>query len=361
MTTTHRLANLRRRLAEEGLDALVVSDGVNRRYLSGFTGSAGTLILSPQAASFAVDSRYYEQVGQQSPDFTLEKVGYDFVGNLARLLGAANARRVGFEARTLTVADFDTWRKATPDIEWVPTLGLVEELRAIKEPDELAAIAAAVRLTDECFSYVADIARPGMTEKQLGWEIEKFFRERGAQNWVAGPIVASGPNSALPHARPSERPLSLGEPITVDMGCLVDGYHSDLTRTFTLGHADARFEEIYSLVLKAHQTCEDGVRAGMVARAVDALARDVIDAAGYGEAFGHSLGHGVGLAIHEAPWARRTGEDTVSDGMTLTVEPGVYLPGWGGVRIEDTIVIREYGAEVLTRSPKRLQDMVIHV
>ena len=361
MTTATRLANLRRRLAEESLDALVVSDAVNRRYLSGFTGSAGHLIVGADAALFAVDSRYYEQVSQQAPDFTLEKVGYDFVANLARILGEASARRVGFEARTLTVADFDGWRKATPDVEWLPTYGLVEELRAIKEPGELATIAAAVRLTDECFAYVADIAKPGMTEKQLGWEIEKYFRERDAQNWVAGPIVASGPNSALPHARPSARPLGLGEPITVDMGCLVDGYHSDLTRTFVLGHTDAKFEEIYSLVLKAHQTCEEGVRAGMVTKAIDALARDVIEAAGYGEAFGHSLGHGVGLAIHEAPWARRTGEDTVSDGMTLTVEPGVYLPGWGGVRIEDTIVIREHGAEVLTRSPKRLQDMVIHV
>lgn len=360
MTTATRLANLRRRLAEEGLDALVVSDAVNRRYLSGFTGSAGSLVIGPQDAIFAVDSRYYEQVGRQAPDFRLEKVGYDFVANLARLLTEIGARRAGFEARTLTVADFDAWRKAAPDTDWVATLGLVEELRAIKEPEELATIAAAVRLTDECFAYIVDIVKLGMTEKQVGWEIEKYFRERDAQNWVAGPIVASGPNAALPHARPSERPLGLAEPITIDMGCLVDGYHSDLTRTFVLGHADARFEEIYSLVLKAHQTCEDGVRPGMVSKAIDALARDVIEAAGYGDAFGHGLGHGVGLAIHEAPSARRTGEETVAANMTLTIEPGVYLPGWGGVRIEDTVVIQEGGAQVLTRSPKRLQDMVIH-
>ncbi len=359
MPVPERLAAVRRRIEEENLDALVVSSGVNRRYLSGFTGSAGTLVIRPSQAIFAVDSRYYEQVGQQAPQYTLERVGYDFVGNLTRML--EGARRVGFEAGTVTVAEFQTWQDKTPDIEWVPTKGLVEGIRAVKEPGELASIRAAAELTDAAFAFVRGFICPGMTEKAVGWELEKFFRENGAQNWSDGPIVAGGPNSALPHARPSERVLRPGEPIVIDMGCLVDGYHSDMTRTIILGQTDAKFEEIYSLVLRAEEHAMQNVRAGVIGKAADALARDIIEAAGYGENFGHSLGHGVGLAIHELPTARKIAEEPLGVDMTLTIEPGIYIPGWGGVRIEDLVIIEADGVQRLSHSPKALADMVVPV
>ncbi|MFN8485149.1 MAG: aminopeptidase P family protein [Anaerolineae bacterium] len=357
MPVPERLAAVRQRIEEETLDALVVSSGANRRYLSGFTGSAGTLIIRPSQAVFAVDSRYYEQVGQQAPDYTLERVGYDFVGNLARML--EGARRVGFEAGTVTVAEFQDWQAKAPDIEWVATKGLVEGIRAVKEPGEMASIRAAAELTDAAFAFVCGIICPGLTEKAVGWELEKFFRENGAKNWADGPIVASGPNSALPHARPSERIIGRGEPIVIDLGCLVDGYHSDMTRTIILGAADAKFEEIYSLVLRAEENALHHVRAGMAGKAADALARDIIEAAGYGENFGHSLGHGVGLAIHELPTARKIAEEPLGVDMTLTIEPGVYIPGWGGVRVEDLVVIEADGVQRLSHSPTALADMVI--
>ncbi|MFN8475454.1 MAG: aminopeptidase P family protein [Anaerolineae bacterium] len=359
MPVPERLAAVRRRIEEEKLDALVVSSAVNRRYLSGFTGSAGTLVIRSSQAIFAVDSRYYEQVGQQAPDYTLERVGYDFVGNLERMLEGAH--RVGFEAGTVTVAEFETWREKTPGVEWVATKGLVEGIRAVKEPAELASIRTAAELTDAAFAFVCGFICPGMPEKAVGWELEKFFRENGAQNWFDGPIVASGPNSALPHARPSERIIGRGEPIVIDLGCLVDGYHSDMTRTIILGDADAKFEEIYSLVLRAEENALQKVHAGMTGKAADALARDIIDAAGYGENFGHSLGHGVGLAIHEAPSARKIAEEPLGAEMTLTIEPGIYIPGWGGVRIEDLVVIEADGVQRLSHSPKALADMVIPV
>ncbi|MFN8497675.1 MAG: aminopeptidase P family protein [Anaerolineae bacterium] len=359
MPVPERLAAVRQRIAEENLDALVVSSGINRRYLSGFTGSAGVLIIRPTQLLFAVDSRYYEQVGQQSPGFALERVGYDFVGNLARML--EGAYRVGFEAGVVTVAEFQEWREKTPGLEWAPTKGLVEGIRAVKEPGELASIRAAAALTDAAFAFVCGFICPGMTEKAVGWELEKFFRENGAKNWSDGPIVASGPNSALPHARPSERIIGRGEPIVIDLGCLVDGYHSDMTRTIILGEADAKFEEVYSLVLHAEENALDKVHAGMSGKVADALARDIIEAAGYGENFGHSLGHGVGLAIHELPTARKIAEEPLGVDMTLTIEPGVYIPGWGGVRVEDLVVIEANGVQRLSHAPKALADMVIPV
>lgn len=361
MAVSQRIANLRQCLAQEGLDTMVISDGVNRRYLSGFTGSAGWLILSQTRALFATDSRYYEQVGQQSPDFQLERVSYDFIGNLERMLKEVGGRRVGFEAKTVTVADFEAWKKATPEVEWVGTQGMVEKLRAIKEPDEIATLQEAVRLTDEAFACIVAYIRPGMTETQVSWEIEKFFRAHGAVAWPHGIIVASGPNAALPHARPTDRVIQRGEPIVMDFGCIYQGYFSDMTRTIILGRADSQFEQVYATVLNAHQTAEDGARAGLPGKDIDAMARGVIQAAGYGDYFGHGLGHGVGLAIHEAPRAGQNAEEPVAAGMTLTIEPGVYIPNWGGVRVEDMIVIGPEGSQVLTQSPKRLYDMVVPV
>jgi Xaa-Pro aminopeptidase len=224
----------------------------------------------------------------------------------------------------------------------------------VKDEAEVAALRRAIELTDESLAAALANARPGMTEKELAWRIETHMRTHGANGVAFELIVAGGPNSALPHARASDVPLPAGEPIVIDIGAKIDGYHGDMTRTICFGQPNdpARFWEIYNAVLRAQVTAEAGIRPGLTAPEADALARDVIAEGGYGDAFGHGLGHGVGLQIHETPLLSRTSTTTVQPGMVITIEPGIYVPGWGGVRIEDVVLITENGAEVLTRSPK---------
>jgi len=349
-----RVEALRALLADQGLDALVVSQPENRRYLSGFTGSAGVLIISQQDAIIATDSRYFIQASQQAPDFELAKVTDELPPVLAEVLQRLGTRRVGFEAAHVAFAIHQRWVEAVPDIEWVPTEDLVEGLRAVKDEAELALIRQAVTLTDEALVQVTDRIRPGMTERQVAWELEVYLRTHGAEAVAFEIIVASGPNSALPHARATDRVIRSREPIIIDVGARVDGYHSDLTRTLCLGPTDRRFEEIYHIVLQAQTVAEAGIRAGMGGQEADSLARQVIEDAGYGEHFGHSLGHGVGLAVHEKPRLGKTSKDVLRPGMAVTVEPGIYLPDWGGVRLEDIVLVGADGVEVLTQAPKRL-------
>lgn len=349
-----RLQRIRARLAEEGLDWLLVSSPENRRYLSGFTGSAGYLLISQEEALLATDFRYYQQVQEQAPAYTLARMQGGTVEALASILQqhVAEGARLGFEAEHLTVALYENLRGAVGAAQWVPTQGLVEHLRAVKEPEEVQAIRRAVALADEVLEAVLPTLRPGMTEKEVAWRLESAMRERGAEKVSFDLIVASGPNGAKPHAVTSDRPLGKGEPIVIDMGCVVDGYCSDLTRTVVLGEPDGRFRDLYDLVLRAQRVAEEGIRPGMSGREADALAREVIDAAGYKEEFGHSLGHGVGLEVHELPRLSALSEEPLREGMVFTVEPGVYIPGWGGIRIEDMAVLRADGVEVLTACTK---------
>lgn len=352
--TLQRLQRIRTRLSEEGLDWLLVSGPENRRYLSGFTGSSGHLLISQEEALLATDFRYFQQVEEQAPAYTLAKVQGGAVESLASILQqhVAEGARLGFEAEHLTVALYEELRGALSAAEWVPTRGLVENLRAVKEPEEMQAIRRAVALADEVLEAVLPTLRPGMTEKEVAWRLESAMRERGAEKVPFDLIVASGPNGAAPHAVASDRPLGKGEPIVIDMGCVVDGYCSDLTRTVVLGEPDGKFRDLYDLVLRAQRAAEEGIRPGMPGREADALARGVIDRAGYKEEFGHSLGHGVGLEVHELPRLSALTEERLLEGMVFTVEPGVYIPGWGGIRIEDMAVLRADGAEILTASTK---------
>ncbi len=349
-----RVEALRALLADQELDALVVSQPENRRYLSGFTGSAGVLIISPHEAIIATDFRYLTQVAREAPDFELVRITDELPPVLAETLQWLGARRVGFEATHLPVATHQRWVEAVPEVEWVPTEDLVEGLRAVKDDSELALIRRAVALTDEVLVHVAERIRPGMTERQVAWELEAYMRTHGAEGVAFEIIVASGPNGALPHYRPGDRPIQPGEPIVIDLGARVDGYHADLTRTLCLGPADGRFQEIYNVVLEAQRAAEAGIRAGMRGQEADGLARQVIEAAGYGENFGHSLGHGIGLAVHEKPRLGKTSEEVLKPGMVVTVEPGIYLPDWGGMRLEDIVLVGAHGVEVLTQAPKRL-------
>jgi len=348
-----RIERLRSRFPAAGIDALVVTSSANRRYLTGFTGSAGTVVITPDQALLLVDFRYVEQASRQAPAFRV--VRYDEVFQaLGEQLGALGVRRVGFEAEHVTVAQMAKLREAAP-VEWVATERLVEDVRAIKDAEELALIEEAVALADRCFEHILPQLKPGVTEREVAWRMEVFMREQGAEGLAFPTIVASGPNGAMPHARPTDRPLSAGEFVTLDFGCVWKGYCSDMTRTVFLGEPTPRHRELYDLVLRAQETGVSAVRPGRTGREVDAAARQVIADAGYGEAFGHGLGHGVGLEVHEeVPRLSTRSQTVLAPGMVTSVEPGVYLPGWGGIRIEDLVVVTEDGCRVLTKSPKQL-------
>jgi len=350
-----RLAQLRHKLTEEELDAIVITQPQNRRYLSGFTGSDGALIVTAEAAYLATDFRYYEQAQRQAPEFTLVKIEDKFPPRLAELMAEIGARRVGFESTHVTVDQRQRWGEAAEDFELVPTKETVEEIRAIKDEGELALIRRAAELGDASFAHITQWLKPGVTEKAVAWELETFLRTHGGDDVAFDPIIGSGPNGAMAHAEPSDRPIQEGEPIVLDLGVRVDGYCSDLTRTLCLGEPDPRFRQIHALVLEAQEAGERAMRAGLKGSTVDAIVRDLIGAAGHGEQFGHGLGHGVGLAVHEKPRLAKTSEDVLQVGMVVTVEPGVYVEGWGGVRIEDMVVVREREVEVLTTASKGLQ------
>jgi Xaa-Pro aminopeptidase len=349
-----RLARLRVALEAQGLDALLISQPENRRYLTGFTGSAGWVLVGKDTALLATDFRYYEQVEIESPDFVLVKVKPNLVEVLPEMLGRAAVQRLGFEADHATYGDVQSWMAAAPDREWVPTKGLVAGLRAVKDAHELARIRAAVDLADEALSAVLPQLRPGMLERDVAWMIESYIRTHGAEAAAFDTIVAGGPNAARPHAGASDSPLLAGEPIVIDMGARLHGYCSDLTRTVCLGQPNdpERFWDVYNLVLQAQQAAEASARPGLTGKEVDEVARDVITQGGYGANFGHSLGHGVGLAVHEEPRFSQAYSARLATGSVVTVEPGIYLPGWGGVRIEDMVLLTEKGVEVLTRTPK---------
>jgi Xaa-Pro aminopeptidase len=350
-----RLAKLRERMRALDIETLLVTQPENRRYLSGFTGSAGALAISGDRAYLATDSRYWEQAAHEAPNFEIVQLKmrlYQHPGEMLEKIGSPG--RIWFESAAVTVDQLRIWTEAGLAVEWLPARHVVEPLRAVKEEAELAAIRRAVALTDAGFDFLCGILRPGMTERQAAWELEVYLRTHGADALAFETIVASGPNAAMGHHRAGDRAIRRGEPIVIDFGVTIGGYCSDLTRTVSLGGDGAKYDEVYEVVRRAQQAAIDGIRAGMSGAEADALARNAIDAAGYGEYFGHGLGHGVGLAVHEAPTASRVaGSDGLPAGATLTIEPGVYLPGWGGVRIEDLVVVRADGVEVLSQAHKR--------
>jgi Xaa-Pro aminopeptidase len=352
-----RIARLRAAMSAQGLDAVLITSAENRAYYSGFRGSAGALLVSAADAVLATDFRYTEQAGQQAPDYRVEEMrsGRDWLKDVLSAWGGV--RRIGFEDDDVSVASHARFLKRVGELdpapELVPTGPMASNLRAVKEPEELAVIQRAIDLADGAMEQVAAALRPGMTERQVAWAMEVAMREAGADALSFETIVASGPNGARAHHHPTDRALAMGEGVIIDMGALYDGYCSDITRTFVLGKADERFRKVYDTVLAAQETAEATAVAGMKGSEIDALARQVIEQAGYGEAFGHSLGHGIGVAVHELPGVGPGSEEPVTDGMVFSVEPGIYLTGWGGVRIEDLVVMENGRPRVLTHAHKR--------
>ncbi|MBM4285732.1 MAG: aminopeptidase P family protein [Deltaproteobacteria bacterium] len=358
---TTRLASLRTLLAEKELDALLVSGPENRRFLSGFSAreemlaeSCGSLLISAGAAYLLTDFRYRDWAAREAPAFEVLTYQAGLGDTLAGLLKELGIRRLGFEAGYLTCRSYERLAgdalQAGVEVEWSPREGMVESLREVKTPEEAALMRRALALTEAVFREVAPLVTPGLTERRVAWEIERRLREGGAHGLAFSPIVAAGPNSARPHHHPGDYALREGDPVILDLGARLEGYCADLTRTLCLGPPSDRFREVYRTVREAQRRAEAGIVPGMMSDAADALAREVIMAAGYGEAFGHSLGHGVGLAVHEAP-SLSPYKDRVTPlkaGSIFTVEPGIYLTGWGGVRLEDMVLLHEDRAEVLT-------------
>ena len=350
-----RRERLGRRLQELELDALFVTRLPNVRYLTGFTGSNGQALVAARETAFFTDGRYEEQARHEVPG--VRRVVY--LNGLLPLWEEAAARglgRIGFEAEGVTYRLWERLRERLEGLELVPTTGEVERLRVRKDPDEVALVARAQEAADEAFERVVlgGGLREGVTERELAFELDLAMRRAGADDTGFDTIAAFGENAAEPHHRPTDRPLRAGDVVKVDFGALADGYHSDMTRTVAFGEPDGRLRELHDLVAAAQRAGIEAVRAGVSVGEVDRAARAIIEEAGHGTEFPHWLGHGVGLEIHEDPRLRWDGTEEVPEGAVVTIEPGVYIPGLGGVRIEDTVEVTAAGCRSIPRSTKEL-------
>ena len=357
MSVPDRIARLRAQFAELEVDGFLVSAPENRRYLSGFTGTSGYLLITQSEAALATDFRYIEQAESESPYYRVHRTRGG-TGWLPEVLSELGVDTLAIEADHMTVSAHSALTTAleesenAADVLVEETSGVVAGVRAVKDASELAIIERAVEIADLAMASVASRIEPGMTEAQIAWGLEMEMRRLGAEGAAFDIIVGAGPNGALPHHRADDSVVRPGDPVVIDMGASYEGYNSDLTRTFYTGRPDDEFLAIYSIVLQAQETAIREVRPGMTGQEVDEIARAVIEEAGYGEEFGHGLGHGVGLAVHERPMVVPTSEDVIEDGMVFTIEPGIYISGWGGVRIEDIVVMENGRARILTGSPK---------
>ena len=350
-----RADRLTERLPDAGIDALLVTNLHNLRYLTGYTGSNGIAVIGADVRTFVTDFRYVDQAAEEvDSSFERRRSSQQLIEGVQDVLPPGELR-LGFEEAHVSVRAFAQLRELLADrIELVGVDGVVERLRAVKEPGEVAAIKAAAILADEAFSELVAGGLIGQNERELAIKLEFEMRRRGAQRPSFDPIIAGGPHGALPHARPRDAEIRRGELVVIDWGAELDGYCSDCTRTLAAGAVGSEATEVYQLVLDAQLAAVEEVRAGAAGRGVDGIARAAIEAAGHGEHFGHGLGHGVGLEVHEAPRLAQSSDAVLEAGNVVTVEPGVYLPGELGVRIEDLVVVTDQGCEILTSIPKDL-------
>lgn len=358
-----RIAALRQFIADEGLDAFTIiniegSDSLNLQYLTGFSGTFGILVLTRTEQLLLTDSRYTERAKAEAPQAQVRELKGNWAERLSEVLKALGIRRLGLNSRTISLHDFNLLKEKAPEVELFPLEGPVERLRLRKDEEELTRLRRAAELTDRAFEHALEFVEPGLTEQQVAWELEKFLHEEGGAAPAFPFIVATGSNSALPHATPGERELKRGDLLLLDIGARCEGYCADLTRMIALGKPSKKQLQVYGVVRQAQEAALSGIKAGMNGLEADKLAREVIQAAGFGDAFGHGLGHGVGLAVHEGPRLSPLADperEVLEPGMVVTVEPGIYLVGEFGVRIEDLTVVRADGLEVLTGAPKELQ------
>lgn len=364
-----RLTRIRAAMADHGLDALMISapgeenlGADTRYYVAGFTGSAGVIVITETRALFAADFRYVEQAAIECAPRGFEV--FKSLGKrgdwLRRLFAEAGlgGKQLGLTKLDTTYGGYLGVAEAIAEMppgeqpQLIPAPPIIEVLRARKDPQEIALLQRAIDVSDLAFAELLDVLHPEMTELQAAEVFRKNVKLSGGDDISFDTIVASGPHGAMPHAQPRDVPIAQHQPLVIDMGARVQRYCSDLTRTIAPGGADAKFREIYNIVHEAQQAAIEGIESGMTGGQADAIARDHITRAGYGEQFGHGLGHGIGLQVHEAPHFGSTSDDVLLDGMVFTIEPGIYIPGWGGVRIEDIVILENGKPRVLSHAPK---------
>jgi Xaa-Pro aminopeptidase len=352
-----RLIKLREKLAANSLDAAFLYSKENRRYISGFTGSTGYVIVTADKAFFVTDFRYRDQAQNQCKGFEVVIHGSSLIDQLKETISSANIKNIAIEEGYMTVAFYDNLKSNLENVELLPLKGIMDELRLFKDADEIESIAKAASIADEAFTHILSFIKPGRTEIEVAVELEYFCKQKGATEMSFDSIVASGVRSSLPHGVFSEKVINNGEFLTMDFGCVYNGYCSDMTRTVFVGKADEKQKNIYNTVLEAQQKALEQIKPGMLGKEVDKIARDIITAAGFGENFGHGLGHGVGLAVHEEPRLSPLGERALEANMVVTDEPGIYIAEYGGVRIEDLVLVTDEGNRVLSKSPKHLIEL----
>ncbi len=327
----------------------------NVRYVSGFTGSSAYVLIHPERRVLLTDDRYTEQAAQQCPQCEIIRHEKPFTKQLSQVVADLNISRLGYEAPGITVAMWNTLSEALPDVELVATTGIVEQQRAIKGEDEIALIRRACQLADQGYAHLLERCQPGISERELASSLEAFLRQQGADGLAFNMILVSSSRTSHQHGSPSERCLEPGDFVLADFGALYKGYRSDITRTFVLGPISTKQREVYEVVRQAQAAALSMLKAGASGVEICTGTRRIIEDEGYGDYTAHGVGHGVGLEIHEDPFVTSANDVMLQVGHVITVEPGIYIPDWGGVRIEDTVVITETGCRVLTESPKELR------
>ncbi|RST98080.1 peptidase M24 family protein [Vagococcus vulneris] len=348
-----RVENLRSQMKIDGIEAFLITNPYNLRYLTGFTGTTGLALITLDNAYFITDFRYTEQAVAQCKGYQIEKNIGPILNKAGEIVESAAVKNLAFEESHLTFDKFVVLETLLEQ-ELIPVSGMIEELREVKDADEIAITKQACQIADQAFEHILTYIKPGLTEIEVANELDFFMRSKGASGVSFTTIVASGLRSAMPHGVASDKVIEQGDFITIDFGCYYNGYVSDMTRTISLGEPSEKLKEIYQIVLGAQERVLEAAKPGMTGIELDAVARDYITEHGYGEAFGHSTGHGIGLEIHEGPNVSKVADKAFVPGNIITNEPGIYLPGIGGVRIEDDMLITENGMERLTHSPKEL-------
>ncbi|MDQ1145087.1 Xaa-Pro aminopeptidase [Bacillus sp. SORGH_AS 510] len=348
-----KIEKLRSNFSSNGIDGMLITSPFNRRYISNFTGSSGVVLISAEKALFITDFRYIEQASKQCEGFEIIKFSGSVPEEVAQQAKKLGIQKLGFEEDFLTYSSFKVYDKEI-EAELVPISGVIEKLRLIKTDAEIKILKVAADIADAAFKHILDFIRPGKTELEVSNELEFFMRRAGATSSSFDTIVASGHRSALPHGVASDKVIETGDFVTLDYGAYYNGYVSDITRTIAVGEPDVKLKEIYDIVFEAQARGMAGIKPGMTGKEADALTRDYITEKGYGEYFGHSTGHGIGLEVHEGPGLSVKSDIILEPGMVVTCEPGIYIPGLGGVRIEDDTIITDNHNESLTHSTKEL-------
>ncbi|WP_200669655.1 M24 family metallopeptidase [Staphylococcus arlettae] len=347
-----KLEQLRSFIAQKHLDGVIVLSEYNRRYLSGFTGTSGALLITKEDQYLITDFRYIEQATSEAPAFHIINRQNSLIQSLKEQINTLNLQNIGFEGNLVSYDEYLQLSKSY--VSLISISGAIEKIREVKNPTEIEIIQSAANIVDQAYEYILTVAKSGMTEQQLKAKLESKLLELGAEGTSFSTIVASGHRGALPHGVASDKIIEQGDMITLDFGAYYQGYASDITRTFAIGEPNPKLKEIYNIVLAANQKAIEAAKAGISSKALDAVARDYITKQGYGEAFGHSLGHGIGLDVHEGPVLAKNTDSALQVNNCVTIEPGIYIDGLGGVRIEDDILITENGCQRFTNSTKDL-------